>query len=146
MKTGRELTIDLISNAITEKFGKNTIAKLRKQLAQPLMLEEEWQLSLTSISFQSKVNNVISKLIVVYINSVAKFDASHQRSGHLKKFRKCIYNSLDQLMKKNVQIAHLKQHDFSFDKIIQKLLLSLGRRKVYHLNTKKFLVFSASRV
>ena len=58
MKTGREFTISLISTASMENFGEHTRAKFRKQLAQPLMLEEDWQVALTSISFPSNIKNV----------------------------------------------------------------------------------------
>ena len=64
-------------------FGENTMANFRNQLAQPLILEGEWQVALPSISFPSNINNVNSNLIAVYVNSDAEVDASHQRSGHL---------------------------------------------------------------
>ena len=96
--------------------GENTLTKFRIQLARPLMLEGEWQVPSTSISFPSNINNVNLNQIVVYVNSDAEVDASQQRSGHLRKIRKGIYNSLDQLMKEIVRIAHLEQLYFSFDK------------------------------
>ena len=61
-------------------FAENTMAKFRIQLAQPLMLEGEWQVALTSISFPSNINNVNLNQIVVYVNSDAEVDATHQRS------------------------------------------------------------------
>ena len=105
MNTSREFTIDLISNASMEIFGENTMARFRNQLAQPLMLECEWQVALTSISFPSNINNVNSNAIVVYVNSGAELDASHHRSGQLRKICKGIYNSLDQLMQEILRIA-----------------------------------------
>ena len=50
----KEFTVDLISTASMEKFGNNTMAKFRNQLAQPFMLEGEWQVALTS--FPSNIN------------------------------------------------------------------------------------------
>ena len=126
MNAPKEFTIDLISNASMEIFGENTMAKFRNQLAQPLMLEGEWQVALSSISFPSNINNINSDGLVVYVNSGAELDASHNRSGHLRKIRKGIYNSLDQLMDELRRIAHLKQFDFTFVKITQKLVLQFG--------------------
>ena len=73
-----------------EVFGENTIAKFRNQLAQPFILDGEWQVALSSISFPSNINNVNSNVLVVYKNSGAKLDASNYRSGHLRKIRKDI--------------------------------------------------------
>ena len=126
MNAPKEFTIDLISNASMEIFGENTMAKFRNQLAQPLMLEGEWQVALSSISFPSNINNINSDGLVVYVNSGAELDASHNRSGHLRKIRKAVYNSLDQLMDELRRIVHLKQFDFTFDKITQKLVLQFG--------------------
>ena len=93
------------------------------------MLEGEWQAVLTSISFASNINNAKSNLIVVYVNSDAEVNAPHQRSRHFKKIRKGIYNSLDQLMKEIVRIAHLKQVDFSFYRKTHKLALEFGAKE-----------------
>ena len=51
-------------------------------------------------------------MTVVYVNSDAEVDASYQRSGHLRKIRNGNYNILDQLMKKIVRTAQMKQLDF----------------------------------
>ena len=62
MNPAKEFTIDhLISNASMEVFGENTMANFRNQLAQPPILDGEWQVPLPSISFQSNINNVNSK-------------------------------------------------------------------------------------
>ena len=50
MNPAKEFTIDLISNASMEVFGENTMAKFRIQLSQPLILDGEWQVALSSIS------------------------------------------------------------------------------------------------
>ena len=98
MNSAKGFTIDLISNASMEVFGENTMAKFRSQLAQPLVLDGEWQVALSSISFPSNINNVNSNVLVVFKNSGADLDASVNRSGHLRKISKGIYSSLDQLM------------------------------------------------
>ena len=90
------------------------------------MLEGERQVALSSISFPSNINNVNSNLLVVYVNSGAELDAPNNRSGHLRKIRKGIYTSLDQLMDELRRIAHLKQFDYTFDKITHKLVLQFG--------------------
>ena len=64
--------------------------------------------------------------MVVYVNSGAELDAPNNRSGHLRKVRKGIYTSLDQLMNELRRIAHLKMFDFTFDKITHKLVLQFG--------------------
>ena len=69
MNPAKEFTIDLISNASMEVFGENTMAKFRNQLSQPLILDAEWQVALSSISFPSNINNVNSNRLVVYKNS-----------------------------------------------------------------------------
>ena len=94
------------------------MAKFNNQLAQPLILDGEWQVALSSIPFPSNINNVNSNVLVVYKNSGAELDASFNGSGHLRKIRKGIYSSLDQLMDELRQIAQFKQFDFTFDKII----------------------------
>ena len=90
MNPAKEFTIDLISNASTEVFGENTKTKFRNQLAQPLFLDGECQVALSSISFPSNINNVNSNGLVVYKNPGAEIDASNTRSGHLRKIRKGI--------------------------------------------------------
>ena len=126
MNAAKEFTIDLISNASMEIFSENTMEKFRNQLAQPLMLEGEWQVALSLVSFSSNINNVNSNVLVVYVNSGAELDAPNNRSGHLRKIRKGIYTSLDQLMDELRRIAHLKQFDLTFDKITHKLVLQFG--------------------
>ena len=126
MNPAKEFTIDLISNASMEVFGENTMAKFRNQLAQPLVLDGEWQVALSSISFPSNINNVNSNVLVVYKNSGAELDASVNRSEHLRKIRKGIYSSLDQLMDELRRIAQFKRFDFTFDKITHNLVLQFG--------------------
>ena len=98
MNLAKEFTIELISNASMEVFGENAMAKFRNQIAQPLILEGEREVALSSIFFPSNINNVNSNGLVVYKNSGAELDASNNRSGHLRKIRKGTYSSLDQLM------------------------------------------------
>ena len=126
MNPAKEFTIDLISNASLEVFGENTMAKFRKQLSQPLILDGEWQVALSSISFPSNINNVNSNGLVVHKNLGVELDASNNRSGHLRKIRKGIYSSLDQLMDELWRIGQFKQFDFTFDKITHKLVLQFG--------------------
>ena len=114
MNPAKEFTIDLISNASMEDFGENSMAKFRNQLSQPLILDGEWQVALSSLSFPSNINNVNSNGLVVYKNSGVELDASNNCSGHLRKFRKGIYSSLDQLMDELRRIAQFKQFDFDF--------------------------------
>ena len=90
MNPAKEFTIELISNASMEVFGDNTMAKFRNQLAQPLILDGEWQVALSSICFPSNINNINSNVLVVYVNSGAALDASNNPSGHIRKIRKSI--------------------------------------------------------
>ena len=137
MNAAKEFTIDLISNASIKIFGKNTIAKFRNQLTQPAMLEGEWQVALSSISFPSNINNVNSNGLVVYVNSGVEFDASHNRSGHLRTIRRGIDTSLDQLMDELRRIAHLKQFDFTFEKNTHKLVLQFGANEGLSLENEE---------
>ena len=98
MNPAKVFTIDLKSNASVEIFGEKTMAKFFNQLAQPPILDGEWQVALSSISFPSNINNVNSNGLVVYKNSGAELDASNSRNGYLNKVRKGNYSSLDQLM------------------------------------------------
>ena len=75
MDAAKEFTIELISNESMEIFSENTMANFCNHLAQPLMLEGEWQVALSSISFPSNINNINSNLLVVYVNSGAELDA-----------------------------------------------------------------------
>ena len=90
MNRAKEFTFDLISNASMEVFVKNTMAKLRNQLTQPLILDGEWQVALSSISFPSNINIVNSNVLVFFKISIAELDASNNRKGHLKKIFKGI--------------------------------------------------------
>ena len=67
------------------------MAKSRNQLAQPLQLDGDWQAAPASISFPSNINNVNSAEIVVYVSSGAELDASHTRTGQLRRIRQGIY-------------------------------------------------------
>ena len=120
-----------------EVFGENTMAKFRNQLSQPLILDGEWQVALSSISFPSNINNVNSNGLVVYKNSGVELDASNNRSGHLRKIRKGIYSSLDQLMDELRRIAQFKQFDFTFDKITHKLVLQFGANEGFSFENEE---------
>ena len=146
MNAAKEFTIDLISNASMEVFDEITMAKFRNQLSQPLILDGEWQVALSSISFPSNINNVNSNGLVVYKNSGVELDASNNRSGHLRKIRKAFtlvwinsWMNLGELLSLN-----------NFILLLTKLLINWfynsERMRVFHLKTKKFQVFSASRV
>ena len=104
-------------------FTSNTMAKFRNQLAQPLQLDGDWQVALASISFPSNINNVNSAGIVAYVSSGAELDASHNRTGQLRRIRKGIYNSSEELLKEIFRIAQLKNFDYDFDTVTQKLVL-----------------------
>ena len=100
MSIQREFTIDLISNASMGIFTSNSMAKFRNQLAQPLQLDGDWQVALALISFPSNINKVNSAEIVAYVSSGAELDASHNRTGQLRRIRKGIYNSSEELLRK----------------------------------------------
>ena len=99
MSIHREFTIDLISNASMGTFINNATAKFPNQLAQPLQLDGDWQVALASISFQSNINNVNSAERVAYVSSGAELDASHNRTGKLRRVRRGIYYSSEELLK-----------------------------------------------
>ena len=124
-----EFTIDLLSNASMDVFNENTMAAFRNQLSQPIHLQVEWQVALTSLSFPSNINNVNSGEIVVYKNSMTDPNESGNRSGQLRKIRTGIYNSWEDLVSEIVCIAKLKQFDRNFDKITQKLVLTFGENE-----------------
>ena len=109
-----------------EVLGENTMGKFRNQLAQALILDGEWQVALSSISFPSNINNVNLNVLVVYKNLGAELDASNNCSEPLRKIRKVIYSSLDQLMDELRRIAQFKQFDFTFDKNTHKMVLQFG--------------------
>ena len=71
-----------------EVFGENTMAKFRNQLFQPVILDGEWQVALSSISLPSNISNVNSNGLAVSKNSGVELDASNNRNGHLRKFAK----------------------------------------------------------
>ena len=123
MSINKEFTIDLISNASMGIFTNNTMAKFRNQLAQPLQLDGD---ALASISFPSNINNVNSAEIVAYVSSGAELDASHNRTEQLRRIRKGIYNSSEELLEEIFRIAQLKQFDYDFNTVTQKLVLKFG--------------------
>ena len=102
------------------------MAKFRNLLAQPLQLDKDWQLALASISFPSNINNVNSAEIVAYVSSGAELDASHNRIGQLRIIRKGVYNSSEELLEKFFLIAQLKNIDYEYDTVTQKLVLKFG--------------------
>ena len=107
-------------------FTNNTMAKFPNQLAQPLQLDGDWQVALASISFLSNINNINSAEIVAYVSSGAELDASHNRTGKLRRIRKGIYNSPEELLEEIFRIAQLKNFDYHFDTVTQKLVLKFG--------------------
>ena len=123
MSIHEEFTIDLISNASMGVFTNNTMAKFRNQLAQPLQLYGDWQVALASISFPSNIINVTSAEIDAYVSSGAEHDALHTRTGKLRRIRKGIYNSSEELLEKILRIARLNQFDYDFDTLTQTLVL-----------------------
>ena len=129
ISNSNDFTIDLLSNASMDVFNENTMASFRNHISQPIHLQGEWQVALTSLSFPSIINNVNSGEIVVYTNSSADLDASINRSGQLRKIRTGIYNSWEDLVSEIVRIAKLKQFDRRFDKVTQKLTLKFGKNE-----------------
>ena len=129
ISNSNEFTIDLLSNASMDVFDWNTMASFRNQLSQPIHLQGEWQVALTSLSFPSNINNVNSGEIVVYKNSTTNPNESINRSGQLRKIRTGIYNSWEDLVSEIVRIAKLKQFDRKFDMITQKLVLTFGENE-----------------
>ena len=129
ISNSNEFTIDLLSNASMDVFNENTMASFRNQLSQPIHLQGEWQVALTSLSFPSNINNVNSGEIVVYKNSMTNPNESSNRSGQLRKMRTGIYNSWEDLVSEIVRIAKLKQFDRKFDMITQKLVLTFGENE-----------------
>ena len=138
MNPAKELTTDSISNASMEVFGENTMAKILNQLAQPFILDGEWQVALSSIAFPSNINNVNSNVLVLNKNSGAELDASNNRSEHLRKIRQGVYSSLDQPMDELRRLAQLKEFDFAFDKITHKLVLQFGANECFSFEKEKF--------
>ena len=102
------------------------MAEFRNQIAQPLQLDGDWQVALASISFPSNINNVNSTEIVAYVSSGAELDASHTRTGQLRSIRKGICNSSEELLVEIFRIPQLKQFDYDFDTVTQKLVLKFG--------------------
>ena len=102
------------------------MAKFRNQLAEPLQLDGDWQVAPASISFLSNINNVNSAEIVAYVGSSAEVDASHNRTGQLRRTRKGIYNSSEELLEETICIAQMKNFDYEFDTVTQKLFLKFG--------------------
>ena len=124
-----EFTIDSISNASMEIFSENTMASFRNQLSQPIQLQGDWQLALTSLSFPSNINNVNSGEIVAYTNSRTETDESRNQSGQNRKIRTGIYSNWENLVTEIVRLANLKQFDRRFDKFKQKLTLTIGKNE-----------------
>ena len=145
ISNSNEFTIDLLSNASMDVFNENTMASLRNQLSQPIHLQGERQVALTSLSFPSNINNVNSGEIVVYKNSMTNPNESSNRSGQLRKIWTGIYNSWEDLISEIVRVAKLKQLDRKFDMITKKLVLTFGKMKDCRLKTMKFPAFLVSR-
>ena len=129
ISNSNEFTIDLLSNASMDVFNGNTMASYRNQLSQPIHLQGEWQVALTSLSFPSNINNVNSGEIVVYKNSRTNPNESSNRSRQLGKTRTGIHNSWEDLVSEIVRIAKQKQFDRKFDMIMQKLVLTFGENE-----------------
>ena len=66
-----------------------------------------------------------------------ELDASNNRSGYLRKIRKGIYSSMDQLMDELRRIAQFKQFDFTFDKITHKLVLQFGANEGFSFENEE---------
>ena len=66
-----------------------------------------------------------------------ELDASNNRSGHLRKIRKGIYSSLDQIMDEIRRIAQFKEFDFTFDKIIHKLVSQFGANEGFSFENEE---------
>ena len=108
-------------------FRENTLASFWNQLSQPIQLEGQWRVALTSISFPSNINNINSAEIIVYIDSGSHVNASQNRSGQLRKIRKCIYKSWEDLFQEILWVALLTQFDYKIDFVTRKLILTFGK-------------------
>ena len=137
MSVLEEFTIDSISNASMGILTNNTMPKFRNQLAQPLQLDGEWQVALASISFPSNINNINSAEIVAYVSSGAELDASHNRTGQLRRIRKGKYNSSEELLVEMFRIAQLKQFEYDCDTVTQKLALKFGSNENLSIENKE---------
>ena len=99
MSIHKKFTIDLISNASMGIFTNITLAKFRNQLAQPLQLDGDWQIALSSISFPSNINNVNSVEIVAY-------ELRTNSLRYIQEFRRA--------SEKIFRIAQLKNFEYDF--------------------------------
>ena len=129
LTSNEEFTLDLISNASIKNFRENTVVSFRNQVSQPIQLEGQWKVALRSISFPSRIKNVDSAEIIVYIDSGSQLDASHHRSGPIRKIRKGIYKSWQDLFQEIRRVALLTQFYYKFDFITGKLILTFGKNE-----------------
>ena len=66
---------------------------------------------------------------MVYDNSGSQIDASHHRMGQLRKIRKSIYKSWEDLVQETIRVAHLTQFDYKFDFVTGKLIFTFGKNE-----------------
>ena len=66
-----------------------------------------------------------------------ELEASNNRSGHLRKIRKGIYSSLDQIMDELRRIAQFKEFDFTFDKTTHKLVAQFGANEGFSFENEE---------
>ena len=74
----------------------------------------------------SNINNVTSAEIVSYVSSGTELDASHTRTGQLRRICRVLYNSSEELLEEIFRITQLKQFDYDLDTVTQKLVLKFG--------------------
>ena len=68
--------------------------------------------------------------VVAHLSFGAEIDASQNRTEQLRRIQKCICNSSVVLLEETFSIAQLKQFDYDFDTVTQRLALNFGSNEV----------------
>ena len=59
-------TITLVSSASMNVFKDNTLARFKSLLSAEIILQGEWRIAITEITFPTQINNVTDNNIVYY--------------------------------------------------------------------------------
>ena len=98
-------TITLVSSASMNVFKGNTLANFKNLLGEEIIMQGEWRVAVTEITFPTQINNVTDNNIVYYRKDwvivsmkVEKDKISRPYPGKTAKLTKGEYTSIEQIL------------------------------------------------
>ena len=123
-------TITLVSSASMNIFNDNSLASFKNLLSENIVLQGEWRVALTEITFPTHINNVTDTKLVYYKKDkvkaslkVAKEKISRPYDGEKCEITKGVYDEIEKIFNEINRKIDLDNISYSIDPITKHLSL-----------------------